>query len=719
VRTHRLPVLAMVAAIWVTAAAPGKADVVFPARLQINEIEPGTYQVTFTLPFIEGRVLRARPILPPTCRETTERKIDKAWTGVTTTWQVRCEPASLAGEVIWVEGLLGTQTDLSLELSTLDGRLASGILKSSRPGLIVPPPPSQVSLAAESLLAGMRRIVRTVELWVLVLVLVCLGFNRTSVATGIAAFTLAYAVGQWVAGRNGFLLSAHLPPMFALATALVPALDLARGKQNIRGWARPPWIIALLLGASFGGARPDFIPTDGLSTSEQLAAFVFFTLGVSLGVILITATMFELGQVLKNIGSRRWFERVGFLTGVICIGLLLHRASALVFVPTGLPRAPFELALLAAVLGVGVPASDGKRRSASVLLFTLFLAAGLALGLAGLAVPLETFVVHATLFLFGILLLLEKNSRRPLLWMVGAIAVVGHGWHTGHSLAENVSFPVASAVGAGVVALCVFYASLRSTDPPLTAGTRASVRILGGAAVVLAATWRLGETYRWFDGQVATEAALGILRLPLLALVLLVAAVVVWPRRRRVLKELGIESRAKVTHWVLAGLAFFAVPIGTVTARNPFFEPEAPRGDDARRVMSQVLWNTYHAFNLTDEDELYERLSQNVTGDLVDDLYLDSRRRLTAGTREGAEVTVRDVRVIEVDDSAESTDSETGFSYACRWIVTARVRHLQHVHHRQNIYSGNLTLRADGDRWKIARVELTSEDRVVLPWKPT
>jgi hypothetical protein len=185
------------------------------------------------------------------------------------------------------------------------------------------------------------------------------------------------------------------------------------------------------------------------------------------------------------------------------------------------------------------------------------------------------------------------------------------------------------------------------------------------------------------------------------------------------LQELNIESRAKVAHWILIGLAFFAVPIGTVTARNPFFEPEAPRGNDARRVMSQVLWNTYHAFNLTDEDELYDRLSQNVTGDLVDDLYLDSRRRLTAGTREGAEVTVRDVSVVEVDDAAGSIDPETGFAYACRWVVTARVRHLQHVHHRQNIYNGRLTIRADGDRWKIARVELTSEDRVVLPWKPT
>jgi hypothetical protein len=98
----------------------------------------------------------------------------------------------------------------------------------------------------------------------------------------------------------------------------------------------------------------------------------------------------------------------------------------------------------------------------------------------------------------------------------------------------------------------------------------------------------------------------------------------------------------------------------------------------------------------------------------VEDLYLDSRRRLNAGTREGTEVTVRDVSVVEIGDPAERTAGSGAFSYDCRWVVTSRVRHLQHIHHRQNIYGGVLTLTVDGSRWKIARVELASEDRVLL-----
>jgi hypothetical protein len=223
----------------------------------------------------------------------------------------------------------------------------------------------------------------------------------------------------------------------------------------------------------------------------------------------------------------------------------------------------------------------------------------------------------------------------------------------------------------------------------------------------------------WFDSRIAAEAALGLIRIPALSMLLVLAALLAWPRSRRVLRELAVEQRSRSAHWLLLGAAFLALPHGTVAVRNPVFSGSAPRGETARRVVSKVLSETYHAFNLTDEDALYERLEGHVAGELVDDLYLDSRRRLTAGTREGAQVTVREVSVLEIGDPQARDRSAFGYAYDCRWVVTARVRHLQHVHHRQNIYNGVLTLRVDGDRWKIAGVELHSEDRVVLPWRPT
>ena len=209
----------------------------------------------------------------------------------------------------------------------------------------------------------------------------------------------------------------------------------------------------------------------------------------------------------------------------------------------------------------------------------------------------------------------------------------------------------------------------------------------------------MGEYRSWFDREVATEAALGLARMPLLALGV--------PRSRswcgRAAAAWRRSSVWKSARELALGGARCRVPraVRDVAVPNPFFEPHAPRGEDARRVATRVLTDTYFAFNLADEEELYDTLAANVTGDLVDDLYLDGRRRLTAGTREGTQVTVRDVSVLEIGEPFGGVSAEEGFSYDCSWAVVARVQHLQHIHHRQNLYNGVLTLQSDGGRWKI------------------
>jgi len=154
------------------------------------------------------------------------------------------------------------------------------------------------------------------------------------------------------------------------------------------------------------------------------------------------------------------------------------------------------------------------------------------------------------------------------------------------------------------------------------------------------------------------------------------------------------------------------LPVGTLRVDIPFHEPDAPSAAEAGSVIVTLLTDTYLAFNLADEDAAFDRLNRNLSQDLVASVYLDSRRRLTAGTREGAEVTVLDVSVLEVADAVGPTDE--AFTYPCQWVVTARVRHLKHVHNRRNVYVGELTIRIQDDNWQITGLTLLSEERTVL-----
>ena len=130
-----------------------------------------------------------------------------------------------------------------------------------------------------------------------------------------------------------------------------------------------------------------------------------------------------------------------------------------------------------------------------------------------------------------------------------------------------------------------------------------------------------------------------------------------------------------------------------------------------------LLTDTYLAFNLPDEDAAFDRLTHNLSEDLVPEVYLDSRRRLAAGTRKGAEVTVKDVSVMSIEASIAVDSADETYTYPCKWVVTARVKHWQHIHDRQNIYLGILTLRMEDDRWKICDIELLSEEREIVSWK--
>jgi hydrogenase/urease accessory protein HupE len=375
-------------------------------------------------------------------------------------------------------------------------------------------------------------------------------------------------------------------------------------------------------------------------------------------------------------------------------------------------------ALLCIVLGPTM-ALTGRRPGTLVAGFAALAVAGVIPGLLGVPMPLAGLWTIGSLMVCGLVLVCARPVPSSWLLGVAVVAVPVHGWSMAAAVVADMSRSTAVTFGVVLVGVCLFFASLTTSRPVQWHDLRPPVRILGAFVTVVAIGWRLAEYRSWFDHEVATEAALGLARVPVLAIVLLLIAVVTWPRRRRVAEELGAGGRGTARNMALAGLAMMMVPYGTVAVANPFFQPHAPRGDDARRVASRVLSDTYHAFNLKNEDVLYDTLSESVVGDLVDEIYLDSRRRLTAGTREGTQVTVREVGVLEIGEPLGGTGAEQGFSYDCRWKVVARVQHLQHVHHRHNIYTGVLTLRSDGGRWKISGVELQSEDRMVVPWQAT
>ena len=96
------------------------ADIVYPARLQLTETAPGVFEVSYILPVIQGKILKAQAVFPGFCESLTDPVTEVDAYQKKMYWQIGCGANALTGQQIGIEGLLGSQIDIILEITTLD-----------------------------------------------------------------------------------------------------------------------------------------------------------------------------------------------------------------------------------------------------------------------------------------------------------------------------------------------------------------------------------------------------------------------------------------------------------------------------------------------------------------------------------------------------------------------------------------------------------------------
>jgi hypothetical protein len=137
----------------------------------------------------------------------------------------------------------------------------------------------------------------------------------------------------------------------------------------------------------------------------------------------------------------------------------------------------------------------------------------------------------------------------------------------------------------------------------------------------------------------------------------------------------------------------------------------APSGDEARPTIHALLYNVYRALDFRQEEIVFDRLAQSLSGDVLERVYLEMRKGLRLENQGGARVRVRQVDVLDVTPE-ESAQPDT-LRYRTRWNATGSVGHWGHTHMRTNSYDALLTLGRRGNQWKIAGIDILEEQRIV------
>lgn len=147
-----------------------------------------------------------------------------------------------------------------------------------------------------------------------------------------------------------------------------------------------------------------------------------------------------------------------------------------------------------------------------------------------------------------------------------------------------------------------------------------------------------------------------------------------------------------------AGIAAFAASSGTRLA-----------DDRTADLVGGLLHNVYRAFDFRDEERIYDTLARSAAGDLLEQVYLETRRGLELQSQGGARAKVKEVTLEEID--AESAEGGA-FTARATWRVGGSVGHWGHVHQRRNRYRADLTVTPVDGAWRLTRVEILEEERL-------
>ncbi|MFT5729556.1 MAG: hypothetical protein ACI8PB_003727 [Desulforhopalus sp.] len=139
--------------------------------------------------------------------------------------------------------------------------------------------------------------------------------------------------------------------------------------------------------------------------------------------------------------------------------------------------------------------------------------------------------------------------------------------------------------------------------------------------------------------------------------------------------------------------------------------------EDSKAIALSLLKNVYRAFDFREEEDVYDKLAISVSGDLLKDVYLQSRQSMIIEQAGGAHAKVKQVDVLEADVIA-STKQKGTLDIRTKWTAVGSVGHWGHIHTRQNVYDAILTLAVVDGSWKITSIELLEEKRVDPYAKP-
>lgn len=158
--------------------------------------------------------------------------------------------------------------------------------------------------------------------------------------------------------------------------------------------------------------------------------------------------------------------------------------------------------------------------------------------------------------------------------------------------------------------------------------------------------------------------------------------------------------------YILLGILAFPI---SINKNIPFSEKSSYSAPEAKVLINQLLKNTYRAFDFREEGDVYDKLSICNDAQLLQKIYLQTRKSMVIENQGGIEAKVDEVLVTKVEEAPTEDD---GLAFRCNWIVKGVIGHWGHKHQRVNQYDAIIKIKSIDGVWKMFDLDIIEEVRL-------
>jgi hypothetical protein len=289
-------ILALLALVALVAAPAARAHEVRPAYLEIDQVAPAAYRVTWKQPVMGEVAIHLVPHLSSGWLERAPTDQYATAGFLIRVWNVQAPPPSqLDGQTVTIEGLQDTITDVFVRVRPQHGDGVDSIVRPEAPSFRIALRGGAVMNAGAFLILGVEHILTGPDHLLFVLGLILIVKDRWTLLKTVSAFTVAHSLTLAAATFGLISLSTPLLNALVALSILFLAPEVVRAQRGGTSFTlRHPWVVAFAFGLLHGLGFASGLTSLGLEKSALVAALLLFNLGVEFGQLAFIALVLAL-----------------------------------------------------------------------------------------------------------------------------------------------------------------------------------------------------------------------------------------------------------------------------------------------------------------------------------------------------------------------------------------------------------------------------------------